>query len=220
MFYKVSNIYFFMKRVIVNFKTYKQGSDVLRLARKIEAVDKNIIVGVSPLDVYRVSRETKLRVFCQHVDFFDVGRNTGFVLPEAVKANGARGVFLNHSEHKLKFDDLAKSVKRCKKIGLEVCVFASGLSEALKIKKLKPDYLVAEPPELVGGNVSVSSKKGYVSKLAKKLGCDFYVGAGVKTKEDVSLAIRDGALGIAVASGVIGAKNPGKVLGELVEGLK
>ena len=202
--------------VVVNFKTYIQGAEVLKLAKKLERVSKKVAVGVSAADVYRVVQGTGLKVFCEHVDCCEVGRNTGFVLPEAVKASGAKGVFLNHSEHKISFKVLTETVKRCKKIGLEVCVFASGLSEALRVKKLKPDYLVVEPPELVGGNVSVSSKPGFISNLDKKLGCDFLVGAGIKNGEDVRKAIELGAGGVAVSSGVVKAKNPGKALRELV----
>lgn len=202
--------------VVVNFKTYKQGVGVLKLARQIEKVGKGIIVGVQATDVEEVVRKTGLVVYCQHVDWQKPGRGTGFVLPEAVKVDGAVGVFLNHSEHKISFKDLKKSVLRCRKVGLKVLVFASGLAEARKIRKLKPDYLVVEPPELVGGSRSVSSVKGYVAKLAKGLKCDFLVGAGVKSREDVVSALKDGASGIAVSSGVVLARNPGKVLRELV----
>ena len=34
---------------IINFKTYKQGESVLEFAKKIEKVDKNIIVGFKHL---------------------------------------------------------------------------------------------------------------------------------------------------------------------------
>ena len=204
------------KLVVVNFKTYKQGAGVLRLARQVEKVDKGIIVGVQASDVREVVERTGLRVFCQHVDYREVGRNTGFVLPEAVGADGAEGVFLNHSEHRISFDDLKKSVERCRKVGLKVLIFASSLSEAKKVKRLKPDYLVVEPPELVGGSRSVSSVKGYVAGLKKKLGYPFLVGAGVKSREDVVSALRDGACGVAVSSGVVKARSPSRVLREML----
>jgi len=211
--------------VIVNFKTYKSGKDVLRLARALESSRRqasgvrrqwNLVVGVSACDVEEVASKTKLRVFCEHVDGLEAGRNTGFVLPEAVKAVGAVGVFLNHSEHKISFEVLKRSVKICRKVGLEVCVFVASLSEGLRVKKLRPDYLVVEPPELVGGSRSVSSVKGYVFGISKKLGYPFLVGAGVKSGEDVASALRDGAVGVAVSSGVVNAKNPGKVFASLV----
>jgi triosephosphate isomerase len=202
---------------VVNFKTYKQGVAVLRLAKSIERVDKRVIVGVQACDVAGVASKTKLKVYCQHVDWQKVGRGTGFVLPEAVKADGADGVFLNHSEHKISFRILKRTVKRCRKVGLKVLIFASSLGEAKRVRKLRPDYLVVEPPELVGGKISVSrAKPEFIEKIAKKLKYDFLVGAGIKNGEDVEVALKLGASGIAVSSGVVKARNPGKVLSELI----
>lgn len=202
--------------VVVNFKTYKQGKNVLKLARAIEKVDKNLIVGVQACDVGEVARKTGLRVFCQHVDWQKLGRGTGFVLPEAVKVDGAVGVFLNHSEHKLKWRILKRTVKRCRGVGLDVLIFASGLREAKRVRKLKPDYLVVEPPELVGGSRSVGSVEGYVANLKRKLGCDFLVGAGIKSRKDVEVALKLGAVGVAVSSGVVEARDSAKKLRELI----
>ena len=144
---------------IINFKTYKHGQGVLELARIAEKVDKKIIVGVPATEIREVSRKTNLRVYAEHVDPFEPGRNTGFVLPEAVKAAGAEGTFLNHSEHPVEFRVLKKTIERCKSIKLKVAVFAPNIAEAKKIEKLNPDFLIMEPPELVAGAISVSSAK-------------------------------------------------------------
>ncbi len=203
---------------IINFKTYLQGKDVLKLAKSIEKVNKKIIIGVQSTDIKEISEKTNLRVFAQHVDYFNPGRNTGFILPEAVKKQGAKGVFLNHSEHRLSFDVLKKSVKRCKQINLKTVIFASNLKEALKIKKLDPDYLVVEPPKLVSGGISVSrAKPGLIKKIHKKFGKNFIVGAGIKNSEDVKLSISLGASGIAVSSAITKSKNPSKKLKKLID---
>lgn len=203
--------------VIVNFKTYKQGSDAVSLAKKIEKVDRGILVGVQASDLHEIIKKTKLKVYSQHIDYQEKGRATGFILPEAVKGEKSVGSFLNHSEHKLTFDVLKKTIKRCNKVKLKTVVFASSLSEALKIKKLKPDYLVIEPPELVGGKVSVSkSKPELIKEIKKKLKTDFLVGAGIHSSEDVKIAMELGASGIAVSSAVCNVKNPGKELRDLI----
>ena len=44
-------------------------------------------------------------------------------------------------------------------------------------------------------------------------------GAGIKTKEDVRIAVRLGAKGILVAHAITNATNPEKALKELVNGL-
>ena len=142
--------------VVINFKTYKQGKDVINLAKAIESVDKNIIIGVQPSDIYIIKKNTKLKVYAQHVDYFDRGRNTGYILPEAVKSAGASGVFLNHSEHKIPLDIIEKSIERCKALGLKTLVFAKDTEEAKKVEIFNPDYIAVESPELVSGNISVS----------------------------------------------------------------
>ncbi|MFW6283077.1 MAG: triose-phosphate isomerase [Minisyncoccales bacterium] len=199
--------------IIINFKTYKKGKDVVRLAKSAEKINKNIIIGVSPVDIKNVVEATSLRVYSQHVDYYEPGRYTGYIIPEAVKAAGAKGCFLNHSEHKLDFKIIKKTIERCRKIGLKTAVFAANLKEAKNIEKLKPDYLIVEPPELVAGNVSVSdAKPEFIKKIADNLKSNFIVGAGIKTGKDVKKALELGAKGIAVSSAVTKAKKPENVL--------
>lgn len=204
--------------IIINFKTYKQGKSAIKLAKIIEEVDKKIIIGVQASDVYEIAKVAKLKVYSQHVDYFKPGRYTGFILPEAVKKDGAVGSFLNHSEHKLKSRVLKKTIKRCKEVGLKTLVFAASLKEAKKIKKMGPDYLVIEPPELVAGKISISkAKPELIEKIAKKLKGKFLVGAGIKTNGDVKVAMKLGASGIAVSSAITKAREPGKKLRRLLK---
>lgn len=202
--------------IVINFKTYRYGKEVLKLAKAVEKVNKKIIVGVQPTDVQLVAKDTKLKVYCQHVDYIDAGRGTGFVTAESVKALGAEGVFLNHSEHPLDFKVLKKTIGKCKKLNLKVIVFGSGLKELKRIEKLKPNLLVYEPPSLVAGKVSVSnSKPKVIEKICKKIKMPVLVGAGIKTKKDVEIAKELGAEGVAFSSVITKAKNPEKVLKNL-----
>ncbi len=195
--------------VIINFKTYKNGSEALKLAKTIEKFDKKIIIGVQSSHIDEIARKTRLKVFAEHVDFYEPGRFTGYIIPESVKKEGAKGTFLNHSEHKLKYNVIKKTVKRCRETGLKVAVFAGSLKEAKRLRRLKPDYLIYEPPELVAGKVSVSkAKPGLIAEISKKLKYPFLVGAGIKEKADVELAMKLGSKGIAVSSAITKAKNP------------
>jgi len=204
--------------IVINLKTYKQGSDVVRLAKIAQDVDKNIILGVQPSDIFEIAKKTRLKVYSQHVDYFEPGRYTGYVLPEAVKKAGAVGSFLNHSEHKLKFEVLKKTIIRCKKISLKTMVFAGSLKEAKKIEKLKPDYLIYEPPELVAGKISVSeAKPALIKKISKNLKMKFLVGAGIKSSGDLKIASEMGASGIAFSSVFTKTKNPSKILRSLIK---
>lgn len=194
---------------IVNFKTYKQGRQVLDFAKKIERVNKNIIVGLQASDIKEVSSKTKLVVYAQHVDDLQKGRNTGFIIPESIKADGAKGTFLNHSEHRLKLNVIKKTIQRCKKIKLKTAVFSSNLDEAKKIEKFHPDILIIEPPELVAGKISVSSAKPeLIKKISKSIKKKFLVGAGIHSRKDVEIALKLGASGIAVSSSVMKVRNP------------
>jgi len=203
--------------IIINFKTYKQGKEVIKLAKKIQKVNNKIIIGVQPSDIYELTKATKLEIFSEHVDAFKPGRNTGFIIPEAIKKDKAKGVFLNHSEHPLNIKTIKKTIERCNEVKLKTAVFVKDLKQAIKIKKLKPNYLIYEPPELVAGKLSVSkAKPKTIEKIAKRLKYPFLIGAGIKTKKDIDIAIKLGASGIAISSVITKAKNPEKKLRELL----
>ena len=99
--------------IVINLKTYKSGKDAVKLAKAISKAGSNIILGAQPTDITLISKAVKNPIYAQHVDFQEPGRNTGFILPEAVKAAGAKGVFLNHSEHRLSMNVIKKTVAFC-----------------------------------------------------------------------------------------------------------
>ncbi|MBI2499038.1 triose-phosphate isomerase [Candidatus Woesearchaeota archaeon] len=203
--------------LIINFKTYKQGESVIKLAKLIKKINKNIIIALQATDIYRVKKETNLQIYSQHVDHFEPGRNTGFILPEAIKSSGATGTFLNHSEHKLTFNILKQTIKRCKKLNLKTIVFAKDLEEAKKISKLKPNFIALEPPELIAGKISVSqSNPDLIKRAIQEIKRNILVGAGVNNKKDVQIAKKLGAKGILVSSAVLKSSNPKKIIRELL----
>ena len=201
---------------VINFKTYKKGSDALKLAKTIERFDKTIIIGVQPSHLSEIANKTKLKVYSQHVDYFEPGRHTGYIIPEAIKKDGAKGTFLNHSEHKLSFRILKKTIKRCKEAKLKTIVFASNLKEAKRIQRLRPNLLIIEPPELVATKTSVSQEKPeLIEKISKKLKTRYLVGAGVHAREDVTTALKLGASGVALSSALTKPETPRIVLQKL-----
>ena len=205
--------------IVVNLKTYQQGLDSVKIAKDIEKVSKDIIVGVQADDIYEICKKTKLKVYAQHVDYFLPGRNTGYIIPEGIKKDGAIGTFLNHSEHKLKLDVIEKTIFRCKEVGLKTMVFAGNLSEAKKIEKFRPDYIIYEPAELVAGDISVSeSKPEIISKIVKVINLPVLVGAGIKSYQDIKKSIELGAIGIAVSSAITKSTNPKNAMKELISG--
>lgn len=214
--------------VIVNFKAYRDGTakNAVKLARICETVAKktkaSIAVAVQTADINAVSKAVSIPVLAQHIDFVEYGANTGSVTADCVKANGAVGTLLNHSERPLSIEEIKKTIRFAKKKRLVTVLCAPDSDTASIISLFGPDFIAVEPPELIGGYISVTSAKpeiitDIVKNVVKGVVC--LVGAGVKKKKDVKKSIKLGTRGVLVASGVVKAKNPEKVLTNLVEGL-
>lgn len=218
--------------LIVNFKAYETsiGKNAVELAKICEKVandmDLSIAVAVQAADIHAVSSAVKIPVFAQHIDPVDPGSHTGSVLAEDVKENGAVGTLLNHSENRLRIDVIAEAIKQAKDAGLITVVCANTPDVGEAIDSFQPDFVAVEPPELIGGDVSVtSSDPGIITESIKKINDQpgenkVIVGAGVKTTDDVKKAVELGSVGVLVASGVTKAEDPEKAVRELAEGLK
>ena len=222
--------------IIVNFKTYKEatGENAVKLARQCEAAAKKakgkakVAVAVQATDIFRVAAAVDaglISVFAQHIDANGQGKSTGFVTAEAVREAGASGTLINHAEHKI--TDIAKRIATAKMAKLVTLACAANVAEAKAIASLTPapDYIAVEPPELIGGNVSVSKAKPEVVSASvaavKSANSSIIVlcGAGVNSREDVEKALELGTEGILVASSVVLAKDPEKALLELISGI-
>lgn len=216
--------------IFVNFKTYEQGTGAyaIRLAKILEEVSHNAQIKIIPVvqasDVREVAQSSTLEIWVQHIDPVDFGAHTGAVIAEAVFEDGALGTFLNHSEHKFKeFEELEKANKIAKEAGLKTLIFAKDTDELERIIKLSPTLVAYEPQELVGSKTtSVAKARSKVItqavEIAKASGLPLVVGAGIKSREDVQKSIELGAVGIAVASDVVLAKDPKKEIEDLVSG--
>ena len=211
--------------VIVNFKTYATGKDAVKLAKICERVAKKekkpIAIAVQTADIFSVAASVSIPVLAQHVDPVEKGAHTGSVIAESFYAAGAAGSLVNHSEKRISLQEINKTVKRLRKLGMISIVCVKDIDEAKKIDKLKPDMIALEPPELIGGNASVSdAKPDLIRKAARAVRVPLLCGAGIHSRRDVARAIELGAQGILVAHAVVCAENPKKVLAELAIGLK
>lgn len=214
--------------LVTNFKTYPEstGDGALRLARIHERVNKEtmseIAIAVQPADILSVAH-LDILVFAQHVDPVNPGRNTGFITPDCVKQAGADGVMLNHSEHPMKPWEVEKAIKLCKKAGLKTLVFVSTMLEATDLKALKPDYLAYEVPELIGTGKPISGEKPDEIREFVRVISDTDIvplcGAGISSGKDVKTAKKLGTKGVVVASAIVKAKNPKKVIETMVRNL-
>lgn len=218
--------------IFVNFKTYKQGTgeQAVELAKICQAVEKETSVRIFPVvqtvDIFRITSLTKGPVWAQHIDNIEYGQNTGQILAEAVKAAGAQGTLLNHSENRLPMEVINETIKRCQDLKLKVLVCAENVEEAKEIVITQPNFLAYEPPELIG---SPPTRRGSVSTAKPKVIQDFVreikkipvlVGAGIHSRQDVKISIKLGAAGILVASDVVLASNPKNELLDLAKGFE
>jgi triosephosphate isomerase len=109
---------------------------------------------------------------------------------------------------------------------IDVCACAADEDEARTLAALSPTMIAVEPPELIGGDVSVTTAdpgivRGTV-ELVKSIDENIMVlcGAGVKNGDDVASALRLGAEGVLLASGVTKASRPAEVLADLIDGAR
>ena len=217
--------------IIINLKTYQEASgknalDIAKIAEEVSNETGKIIIIAPPApDLALIASSISIPVFSQHVDNVKPGNSTGFVPPEAAKASGAKGTLINHSEHRLIHADIDELITRCRTLGMitVVCTNNVAVSKAAAIHG--PNYVAIEPPELIGGNISVtdanpeivSGTVAAIRSISKGIG--ILTGAGVKNGRDVAKALELGTNGVLLASGVVKAKDPKAVLLDLCSGI-
>lgn len=183
-----------------------------------------IVVCPQTVDIRLVKSKTNAEVFAQHIDTVPFGKYTGWINPETMKEAGITGTLINHSEHKLSLDEIRKRVERCRELGLVSVVCADSIEEGERIKLLQPDYIAIEPPELIGSDISVSTAKPELIRDAviklQTPKTKVLVGAGVRTEQDVRVAISLGASGILSASEISKSPDPERSLEIFVKGFK
>ena len=217
--------------VIVNFKTYiegtgKKATELARSAKKVSS-ETGVCFAVAPqfVDIPLIVNFVGMPIFAQHIDPFKPGSYTGHVLPEAVKEAGAVGTLINHSERRLKLADIDEALTRAREVGLATVVCTNNTTVSASAAALKPDMIAVEPPELIGTGIPVSKVKPEVVtstvESVKKVNRNVVVlcGAGITNGKDVAAAIKLGTEGVLVASGIVKAKDPYKVMLEFAQAM-
>ncbi|MHC1631955.1 MAG: triose-phosphate isomerase [Methanotrichaceae archaeon] len=220
-----------MTKVILNFKTYVEstGKAALKLSRICEEVAEQygveIIVVPQTADVHAISSFVSIPVYAQHVDGVGHGGYTGHITADSVKAAGASGSLINHSERRLKLADIDASISACKNAGLTTIVCTNNIPTTRAAAALQPDYVAIEPPELIGSGIPVSKSDPEIvtgSVEAVKMiepSVGVLCGAGISKGEDLKSALDLGAEGVLLASGIIKAQDQKKALEDLVIGI-
>lgn len=218
--------------IIVNFKTYSEatGRNAVELAKKAEKVSDetkvSIIVAPQFADITSVAEAVKIPVFAQHIDPIRPGSYTGHVLADSVKEAGAKGTLINHSERQLKLSEIDEVIGITREKSLVSVVCANNPNISVAVAALKPDIIAIEPPELIGTGIPVSkAKPEVVTNTIKRVRevnpkVTIICGAGISRGEDVAVALKLGTQGVLVASGIVKAKDPYKILWEFAEATK
>jgi triosephosphate isomerase len=211
--------------IVVNFKTYSTalGPAAEQLAQNMASTDSNarMVAVVSAFDLSSVSSIPGLEVWSQHLDPVGQGSHTGWLEPETAISRGAVGTIINHAEHKVSIEHVSKLMSMLPE-GFPICACAADVEEARALAKLGPTFIAVEPPELIGGDISVTTADPSIVTdtvaVVKEVNPNVRVlcGAGVKNGSDVAMAIKLGTEGVLLASGVTKAQDPAAILSDLV----
>jgi len=218
--------------IVLNFKTYREstGVEALRLAEICEDISEEysvrMVVVPQVADIHAISKAVKIPVFAQHVDGVGYGGFTGHITAASLKAAGASGSLINHSERRLKLADIDAAITACKSFDLKTIVCTNNVATTQAAAALKPDYVAVEPPELIGSGIPVSKANpdvirgsvAAVKTIAPSVGV--LCGAGITHGEDLRSALDLGSEGVLLASGIIKAKDQRKALEDLVTGAR
>jgi len=217
--------------IVLNVKTYAEatGKNALEIATIMDKISKetgtSMAITVQATDITLCKEKVSIPVWAEHIDPIKPGSHTGWTLPEAVKTAGAIGTLINHSEHRLILADIDVCITRAKELGLDHIVCSNNVATSKAIAAFSPNFVAVEPPELIGGDISVTtSDPGIVSgsvDVVRQVDENVKVlcGAGVKNGKDVAKSIELGADGVLLASGVVKAKDKEAVIRDLASGL-
>ena len=215
--------------VIVNFKAYSEveGDKALRLAQACQDVAERtgVSIAVCPpaVAIAQIARSVNVPVFAQHVDPCKPGAATGRLTAQLLRGAGAKGTLINHSERRLRLADIAMAIDACRANDMLTVMCTDTPSTSAAAASLRPDLIAVEPPELIGGDISITdARPEVIERTVSEVrrvddSVNVLCGAGIKTGLDVKRAVELGAVGVLLASGVVKAADPVKVLTDLVQ---
>ncbi len=211
--------------LLINLKVYGEDSTSIAHIAKAVSADTGIEIVLCPSHIFLKEISQMISTFAQSIDPVEEGAHTGAIIAEYVKLAGAIGSLINHSEKRIPMDDIRICIERCRDAGLLSCVCAATEVEVEEIAHMRPDMILAEPPELVGGDISVSTAKPEIItnsvEIAKNVSNKIKVlcGAGIKNSNDVRKVVELGADGVGVSSGIVKAPDIEKAMRDIAGGL-
>lgn len=187
-----------------------------------EKYDIDVLFITPAVEIRRVVEKTKrLIVLAPYMDILRPGRGMADILPEALKAAGARGVVVNHCERPMSLPSIRATIDRARELDFLVFACADTIEEAKAIAQFHPDILNPEPSELIGGSSNGVSDLGFVKesiRAVKSVFADIMVeqAAGIKSGQQVYDFIMAGSEAAGAASGIMKAKDPLHMIDEMI----
>lgn len=206
-------------------KNYVYGDTLLEYAiaadKAAEKYDIDVLFICPAVEIRRVCENTKnLIVLAPYMDTLRPGRGMADVLPEGLKAAGAKGVVINHCEKPMSLPQMKATIDRARELDMLVFACADTLDEAKAIAQLHPDIINPEPSEIIGGGNGVSSM-AYVKdsiRVIKDIYDDIMVeqAAGITNGQQVYDFIMAGSEAAGAASGIMNAADPIAMIDEMI----
>lgn len=207
-------------------KNYIYGDTVLEYARAADAAaekyDIDVLFITPAVEIRRIAEHTKhLILLVPYMDTLRPGRGMADILPEALKAAGAKGVVVNHCEKPMTLPAIKATIDRAKEIDFLVFACADTIAEAKAIAQLHPDIINPEPTELIGGTGGGVSDMGYVREVIraiKEIDPKIMVeqAAGITNGKQVYDFIMAGSEAAGAASGIMNAADPIAMIDEMI----
>ncbi len=214
------------RRLIINVKHYenavgKRAKNFFKSLPGSNSFDGwQIHYAIGAYDLY-LAKEFSDKVFiAQHVDPNGYGAFTGRISMEMLIDSKINGSLINHSECRVSSGIIEKVIAKARNMEFDLVVCAENIDEVTSFAKSGARIVAYEPPELIGGNISVSTEKPDIIAKAANI-CEnndsrLIVGAGIKTGRDISISLKLGAVGGLVASGVVLSSNPADAITSLI----
>ena len=206
-------------------KNYIYGDTVLEYAKAADAAaekyDIDVLFITPCTEIRRVVENTKhLIVLAPYMDTLRPGRGMADILPEGLKAAGAKGVVINHCEKPMSLPAMKATIDRARELDFLVFACADTVDEAKAIAQLHPDILNPEPSELIGSTGGVSDM-GYVKEMLREIKAidpNIMVeqAAGITNGQQVYDFIMAGSEAAGAASGIMNAKDPIAMIDEMI----
>ncbi|MBP5236311.1 MAG: triose-phosphate isomerase [Clostridia bacterium] len=206
-------------------KNYIYGDKVLEYAKAADAAaekyDIDVLFITPAVEIRRIAENTKnLIILAPYMDTLRPGRGMADILPEALKAAGAKGVVINHCEKPMSLPQMKATIDRARELDFLVFACADTLDEAKAIAQLHPDIINPEPSAIIGGGNGVSPMDYVKDSIAviKAIYPDILVeqAAGITNGQQVYDFIMAGSEAAGAASGIMNAADPIAMIDEMI----